>query len=133
MIEQSIFEILTQDNSISALVNTRVYPAKAIPQQAIYPLIAWQRIAGLPEQSLSGPNALEQTTIEIVCLAATHLAAAELADAVQEFLDGYKDSTILSAALQQYADVPSLQQEDKRTLFGVSLEFMVWFVKSSQS
>lgn len=81
----TIFEALSSDAGLSALLLERIYPTQR-PPRCLYPCLTWQRIAGGPAQTHSGPLCAEEARLRFTCWAATHEAAEGLSEALRETL-----------------------------------------------
>jgi hypothetical protein len=131
MIHQAIFSLLTENEAVAALVDTRVYPAERIPQQAIYPLITYRHLDDSYRGfTLDGPDGLVQSTFIINSFARTQQAALELADAVRLAINGYygQGSTwdeIEAIMLRSQGDIPQYDVLATAQLDGVEQQYLV--------
>lgn len=84
-----IYNLLTTDTGISALVALRVYPTVG-EQGAAYPYIVWQEVASTGETTHDGDSAtdggLDQTMIQFDCWADTSKKACALRALVRKAL-----------------------------------------------
>lgn len=87
-IEQAIYEALTENAGVTALVGTRVYPVIA-PQAATLPLIVYTLISGQQEESHSGASGLARPRYQFDCYAETITAAFALGEAVRLAIHGF--------------------------------------------
>jgi len=92
-----IYEELTRNPAVAALVSTRIYPGM-IPQDADLPAIAYQQISNPPTYSHSGNSGLWNARVQLICVAANYLAAHALSETVRLALDGKKNLSTLRAA-----------------------------------
>ena len=89
VIEEALYAFLAATAGVTALVSTRIYP-QVIPQDAVLPAIAYQRISGPRVHSQSGASGLAYPRFQFTCQAATYSAARQVANAVRAALDGYR-------------------------------------------
>lgn len=88
VIEEAIFDHLTGDAGVAALVGTRIYPT-VIPQDAALPACAYQRISGPRDLAHDGPTGQALARIQFTCTATSYGAVKGLANAIREALDGF--------------------------------------------
>lgn len=83
-----LFQALTNDLGVAALVGTRVYPLM-LPQQATLPAIRYQRISNSPQE---GTSTLRESRWQIDGWATTYLAVQTLAAAIKAAIEDYSDT-----------------------------------------
>ncbi len=93
----ALYEELTRNAGVAALVGTRIYP-RMIPQDAALPAIAYMLISNSPDYTQSGHSGLWPSRYQIICTAATHDGAHALAEAVRQALDGKRQLSTLQAS-----------------------------------
>lgn len=75
------------------LVANRVYPS--VPQSAVFPLIRYQRISTLRNQTIGGeqkgPTAF---TFQLDCMAKTYAESKQLADLLRKALNNYRGNML---------------------------------------
>ncbi len=81
-VETDVFDALTGDAGVSALVSTRVYPQK-LPEDVTFPAIAYRYIDSV---DYAGLKAAVRMQIDIY--AATYSAVKDIRDAVRTMVDG---------------------------------------------
>lgn len=86
--EQAIFNILTNDAGVAALVVTRIYP-NIVPIDATLPAIAYQRISASSEMAHDGPAGYAQARLQITMIDDDYGDCKALAAAVKAALNGY--------------------------------------------
>lgn len=124
---------LKADGTLSALVSTRIYPQIAPASSGSPPNdhIVLSRISAMPVDSHDGASGLVAESLQVSCLATTHLGAQAIADAVNGSLDG-TDGTIGTTTGVRYRrtgerDIPSIDAENQeRQIYGVQVDFEVW-------
>lgn len=86
MIDTAIYEILTDDATVSGLIDDKVYPALA-PQATELPYITYQQISGIPYRSINnGVSNYAKSRFQVDCWASTPIAAKTLATAAKAAL-----------------------------------------------
>lgn len=81
-IETGIYQRLTNDSSVSALVSTRVYPV-LLPQGCDVPAIRYTNISRPPVNHKKGASGLTQSRIQVDCYDKTYEGAKTLGKAVR--------------------------------------------------
>lgn len=97
MIESAIYELLTSNTVVTALVGLRCYPLVAPQRQgAFHAHVVYQRISHLMNRPLNGPNGLTVDRWQFDCFAmdtttaTAYDLAQSIADAVRLALDGFR-------------------------------------------
>jgi hypothetical protein len=81
-----IYNILANNAGVSALVGNRISPL-VLPQGSAFPAIVYSEININPNFTKDANSRLDQTRVQIDCLALTYEDASELADAVRDALN----------------------------------------------
>ena len=96
MIESALYELLSNDTAVSSIVGTRIYPLVA-PQRkpATFPATAktymtYQRISGVRDMPLNGPNGFVVARYQINAFAYDFEIADLLAESIRLKLNGYR-------------------------------------------
>lgn len=90
-LETALFDYLSTDPGVSALVGDRIYPVR-LPEKAVLPAIAWNRVSA---NRLNTYDAFEQTDawvqarVQFNCWYNTAEGAIEVGEAVLLALSGY--------------------------------------------
>jgi len=87
LVEEALRAQLATKAGVTSLIATRIYPG-AIPPKPALPAIRYTKVSGPREQALDGPAGLAYPRLQLDCLARTKAAAARLAEAVRNALDG---------------------------------------------
>lgn len=89
MIDGALYTILSTNAAVAAIVADRIYPTD-LPQEPTFPAVAYSKISdgGRYLHHKNFPTVAEPG-FQFDCLAATPLAAKQLADAVRKALHGY--------------------------------------------
>lgn len=78
-----IYNILSADADVAAIVGTRIYPHGEAPQNVNRPYVTWLLVAGVPEQVLDGASETDRDTVQIDCWHQTGSGVVQLASAVR--------------------------------------------------
>lgn len=93
-----LFEILSNDAGVTALVSTNIYPAPA-KQGVAPPFIAYAIIGNRPHDTKDGVSDLDEFLIQVDCWDDNARGAATLAAATRTALDRYTPGTVASITL----------------------------------
>ncbi|WP_289107034.1 DUF3168 domain-containing protein [uncultured Bilophila sp.] len=118
-----LLRTLREDAGLSALVGNKVF-ALVIPQGTKLPCITFQRIGGMPANTLSGHSGLEEIDLQIDVWARDYDEAKAIAKAVRAAMPS--SGPRFSAHLIEDQDL----YEDGTNYFRVSMEFKVWFLET---
>jgi hypothetical protein len=131
-VEEVIYQVISGNEAVSALIEDRVYPNLAPPDIAL-PYIVFQVIGGEFEHTMEGPAADSNPRVQVSCIAGSVEDAAALAAAVETLLDGRAfsatgfDATFFK---RDAMDVPAIEPETAAlNRFGRIIEFEVWVEK----
>ncbi len=102
MIGKAIYNILTTNAAVSALVSTRVYPNVNFNSKTQYPYIVFQNTDDDPHDTKSGVSSLNTASILVKCFSNNALSVEELAEKVRIALDRKKGTygTIVVQSIQ---------------------------------
>lgn len=118
-----LLRTLREDAGLSALVGSKVF-ALVIPQGTKLPCITFQRIGGMPANTLSGHSGLEEIDLQINVWARDYDEAKAIAKAVRAAMP--PSGPRFSAHLIEDQDL----YEDGTNYFRVNMEFKVWFLET---
>ena len=118
-----LLRTLREDAGLSALVGSKVF-ALVIPQGTKLPCITFQRIGGMPANTLSGYSGLEEIDLQIDVWARDYDEAKAVAKAMRAAMP--PSGPQFSAHLIEDQDL----YEDGTNYFRVSMEFKVWFLET---
>ena len=118
-----LLRTLREDAGLSALVGNKVF-ALVIPQGTKLPCITFQRIGGMPANTLSGHSGLEEIDLRIDVWARDYDEAKAIAKAVRAAMP--PSGPRFSAHLIEDQDL----YEDGTNYFRVNMEFKVWFLET---
>jgi len=92
MIDASIYDLLTSDTAVAAIVGTKIYPVQA-PKNAVAPWIRWQRISRVQGRDLGRVGGLVRTRVQFDCIDENYTASRQLADAVVAAIQNWTSVT----------------------------------------
>ena len=118
-----LLRTLREDAGLSALVGNKVF-ALVIPQGTKLPCITFQRIGGVPANTLSRHSGLEEIDLQIDVWARDYDEAKAIAKAVRSAMP--PSGPRFSAHLIEDQDL----YEDGTNYFRVNMEFKVWFLET---
>lgn len=118
-----LLRTLREDAGLSALVGSKVF-ALVIPQGTKLPCITFQRIGGMPANTLSGHSGLEEIDLQIDVWARDYDEAKAIAKAVRSAMP--PSGPQFGAHLIEDQDL----YEDGTNYFRVSMEYKVWFLET---
>ena len=118
-----LLRTLREDAGLSALVGNKVF-ALVIPQGTKLPCVTFQRIGGMPANTLSGHSGLEEIDLQIDVWARDYDEAKATAKAVRAAMP--PSGPRFSAHLIEDQDL----YEDGTNYFRVNMEFKVWFLET---
>jgi hypothetical protein len=138
MVEQGLFQLLTQNSDVKAAVGvdangtTRVYWVLA-PQGAQIPFLILSRVATSDQYAMSGPIGFRQGLFQVVCYSTTYYGSRTVAETVRKFLQSYKgtlpdaDSTVVDAIFIEKDWDDQYEEGSKGFIYGAYLQFRVWY------
>ena len=118
-----LLRTLKADLGLSELIGNKVF-ALVIPQGTKLPCITFQRIGGMPANTLAGHSGLEEIDLQIDVWARDYDEAKAVAKAVRTAMP--PSGPQFSAHLIEDQDL----YEDGTNYFRVSMEFKVWFLET---
>lgn len=118
-----LLRTLKADLGLSELIGNKVF-ALVIPQGTKLPCITFQRIGGMPANTLAGHSGLEEIDLQIDVWARDYDEAKAIAKAVRAAMP--PSGPQFSAHLIEDQDL----YEDGTNYFRVSMEFKVWFLET---
>lgn len=133
MIESAINNLLSDDETVSGLVGTKIYPLLA-DENALEPYIVFQIISNIREHTFETTIDMVKARVQISCWAKTYYDAITLKNAVISCLDNYAGTEATSSTVIQcihiddendIIDFTAGIDENKR--FGKRLDFFVWY------
>lgn len=93
MVEKAIVAILKGTGAISAIVGTKVYPRKEVPQTKTLPYITYWRRTAVHISHLGGSAGRCDATIEIDCRSRDYEESKDLVELVRLALQGFNGTS----------------------------------------
>ena len=108
-IGKAIFNILSNDSDVLALVESRIFPNVA-PQTTEFPFIIYDVTGVQPNDTKEGPSTLDTNDVMISCYSETYSEASDLAKKIRIAMDRITESEyatikIQSSQFQSYNDI----------------------------
>lgn len=88
MIGKVIYDLLSNDATVSALVSTRIYP-DTVPQNAEFPYISYTVISTLPTDAKDGASRLDVVSVQVDIYSRNYSTTQDMAAGVRSALDRY--------------------------------------------
>lgn len=135
-IKNALFDHLTADDGVSAIVDDRVYPNIAEPKAAL-PFITFQSIVTRPVRHLGGSSGIRDATIQIDSWAKSSPGATALAEAVVAALKPFGEAPgdmgtpvvsvrgVFLDSERESANMATDENED--VIFRVTQTYSVWY------
>ena len=82
----AIYNILSNNSDVAAIVSTRIYPNVA-KQTSAFPFIVYQTTGVDPTDTKDGVSPLDTNTFDVLCFSETYTGAVSLAERVRNALD----------------------------------------------
>jgi len=118
---QTLYTSLGSHSGLGALVGARIYPDVA-PIGVASPYVVWSEVGNTPMNNMAGGTPdMNNYRVQIVCLALTAASARDVADQVRAAM------TTASGFKALEVDYGSTDFEDGSKVFGVRVDFSVWF------
>ena len=119
--EQALFELLTHDAGVSAIVGDRVYPVR-LPDEVVLPAMVYAKVSCIRYASHGGPSKLASSRFQLDCYSADYLEAKRLALAAVAALHGKKGGDIQAAFNDNETD--GFSADDG--VFRVTADILIW-------
>ena len=106
---KAIYNILSNDATITDIVSTRIFPNVA-PQTTQFPFIIYDITGVDPNDTKDGASTLDTNDVMISCYSETYSEASDLAQKIRVAMDRinegtYGGETIQSSQFQSYNDI----------------------------
>lgn len=95
-IRQAIYEHITEDADVSALIGTRCYPGVA-PESAALPYVVYQTISTARPRHLGGTSGIAERRIQLDVYAATLTSAESVSEELRELFSAFRGAMGSSA------------------------------------
>lgn len=132
-IKEALRAFLIADNTISSLISSRVYQG-TLPQDATLPAILLTRIAAPGDYNASGSTSMKRATYQVDCWADGRDGADDLADAVNNLINGYRgamgDVTVHGIFRQDQDDSQLIAAKSaQHSRYRVRLDFDIYYTE----
>lgn len=128
MIEQGLFEYLSANAGVSALVDSRIYPS-VMKQGVDMPVVVFSRIGSQRSRTFCATDSLVLGTFQLDCYDRGYLKAVQLAAAVRSALVDYAglmgDTTVNQVSLESEFDT----DDPEPGLYRVSQTYSIWYLE----
>jgi porphobilinogen deaminase len=121
-LETKIFNLLTADAAVKAIVADRVYPSQ-LKQGCRLPAISFVRVSGGFDLDLEGNSGTENPRIQVDCWALGYQQAKDLGKAVRRAMNA---ATAAGAGFTATAINDADIHDDAANYHGVSIDFSCW-------
>jgi len=126
VIEEGLHAYLVGHAGLTALVGARVYPLKA-PDDAMYPLVVYQRISGPRVYSHDGASGLSHPRFQLTSWGEIYPDAKAVAKQVRLAMSGYSGTMGDDVAVDACFLVNELDRYDQETKrWGIIQDYMIW-------
>lgn len=96
-----IYNILSTDPAVAAVVGARIYPHGEAPQHVTRPYVTWYLVASVPENELGGAPDIDKASLQVDCWDLTSVGVMQLAQVVRDALQPH---CVLTAFLLDQRD-----------------------------
>ena len=120
--EQFLLQILQNDEWLSSLVGEKIF-ALLIPADTLLPCVTFQRISGIPANTLDGHSGLERISLQVDAWGRNYAEAKTVAKAVRAAMPPKGEA--FGAHLIKDADY----YENDTNYYRISMEFACWFLE----
>lgn len=136
MVDKGLYQLLTQDSGVSALVGTNVFWILA-PKASSFPLVVLDWVATSDTIAFQGDLGFRNGLLQVSCYASQHYPSRQIAQAVRNLLKSYKgnlpdaDATAVAGVLQTKDWTQVYEEGSVGFVYRAMLEFRIWFYDSS--
>lgn len=88
MIGKVIYDLLSNDGTVSGLVSTRIFP-DTVPQNTSFPYISYTVISTLPTDAKDGASRLDVVNVQVDIYSRDYSTTQDIAAGVRAALDRY--------------------------------------------
>lgn len=112
-----IYNILSADSAVAAIVGTRIYPHGEAPQNVNRPYVTWFLVASVPENDLGGAPDIDKASLQIDSWHPGSVGVLQLAQAVR---DAMQPHAVITAFL-----LNEREPETKLYRFALQLDYLL--------
>lgn len=120
--EKVLFSTLKQGAELAQLVGDKIY-ALRIPNGTYLPCVTFQRVSGMPANTLQGHSGLEEINLQVDAWGRTYEEAKHVAKAVRAAMPA--TGSVFGAHLNTDADF----YEDGVNYYRISMDFTCWYLE----
>lgn len=128
MISQAIYNILTNDAPVFAVVGTKIFPNMAT-QRTDFPYIVYSVVSKVPTDSKDSGLGFDRYRIQVDCVDESYTDVETLASLVRTALDrktgSYGSMVILQIVYDDTVDVHNEFQEDSQQVYQKAVDFLI--------
>jgi len=124
MLSNAIYDLLSTDAGVSAIVGTRIYPL-LIEQGADMPAIAYTLISNTRVPALNADTTITEARVQVDLYGNTFDSVVLLADAVRVAAQRYAGTNATVVILDIIIESESHSRDDTADLFRVSTDLMI--------
>lgn len=129
ILESALYDYLSTDVSVSALVDERIYPFR-LPEGCVLPAIAWQRISSsriYTHDPFEDTAAFVRARVQFSCWAVTPLEAIQIGEAVLLALSGYSGDMSGQLIGASSAELELDEYEQQTKLYRRVVDFFITY------
>ena len=120
--EQALLAALEAGEDLASLVGEKIF-ALLIPEGTLLPCVTFQRISGIPANTLDGHSGLERISVQIDAWGRNYAEAKSVAKAVRAAMPA--KGAVFGAHLLKDADY----YENGTNYYRISMEYACWFLE----
>ena len=126
-LEESLFDKLSKETTVKALVSTRVYPIR-LPRNVMLPCITYQRISTPRVHTHDSAGGTAHPRFQITCWDDDPKGCKVVADAVRGCLDGFKGTMGTNGATvySTLSDDENADYDPESQIYWTNLDFIIW-------
>ena len=125
MIGKVIYNILSNDADVIAIVGTKIYPMMAGQEQDL-PFITYDVLSDIPSQSKTGASLLDQYRVQVSAFGYVYATLMDLHEKIRTALDQQSGTVGTTVVSDIVFDGRNNLYDQQGNINGVALDFMVW-------
>jgi len=132
MIEQAIWSMLSEDESLTTLINKRIFPLK-VPEESTIPCIVYQRQSTTHIETMDGVNDLKSIDLLLTSWSQSYDEASEINNKIGDILHGFrgyvdaKEIKGIFSISENHIYVAHTDGSDEG-YYGFNTVFKIWYV-----
>lgn len=122
MIEHFIFQLLSNDAGVAAIVESRIYPV-LLPQNPVWPCVGYNVEHGQEGKTFDGQGTAQEANVEIDCWSENHAGMLDLFEAVKAALKNYSGTLagVTVDAIYINSTLPMFEDSVEKYRYSISL------------